>query len=351
MAPKATVTAVTAKATSNTAKPSGLQLSAAQWKVYSRVYSAVRTKLAIKAAAQTLRQSRLTAAYSMQKKAAAARSNAQAARIAAYATRQSFRQSVQAHQNAALQARVYAAFSRHMTLLGRVQYIAGGEKAFAHAAVMRTVTTAQATTIEQARFAQAVKTAKAAVSTAGTSTAAPSAASVTANRIATAVASKSPAGRTAPRPEKTLAAESWQESSWCGAWRGDPDGYDCVAAAIANHLLYARRLAHSDVRYTVLRDELGQWPEGPPIAEALARVQEAWNFLGWARLVSYRPDVEVFGLLPGAVIGFATEHGPHAALYLGDGKIASWGEVLLLCDVMLPGTEVEESWRLHWAVG
>jgi hypothetical protein len=345
MARKPKVTTAAKKATVHTAKKTGLQLSAAQWKVYSKVYTSTARRLAQAAAVQTLRKSRLTANTTMQKKAAAAKSSAATARIAAFAARTSYRQSVLAHQNTALRHRVYANMEQHLRVAGRLQYIAGGEAAYAHTAVMRTLTTAQATTVQAAIFARALKTAKAATAAATAPTAAGTALNTAAKAAATAAARKSPVGRTAPRPDGLAAAESWQESPWCGAWRGDPDGYDCVAAAVANSLMLDRRFAHSDVRYTILRDELGQWPGGPSIAQALEHVQRSWKFTDMPWLTGYEPDDPALAAA-GSVIGFATATGPHAALYLGAGLIASWGEVLLLADVMTG--EVEESWDLTW---
>jgi hypothetical protein len=347
MAPKAAVTPVAKKATVSTAKPTGLQLSAAQWKVYNSVYTATARRLALQAAAQTLRKSRLAAAATVQKKAAAAKVAASTARIAAQATYMTYRQANLAHQNAALRNRAYADMEQHLKIAGRLQYISGGEAVYAHTAVMRTLDNAQAMTAEAAIFAKALKTAKAATAAATAPTAAGTALNTAAKAAATAAARKSPVGRTAPRPV-VPAVESWQESPWCGAWRGDPDGYDCVAAAVANSLMLDRRVAHSDVRYTILRDELGQWPGGPSIEQALEYVKERWHFLGRPRLASYEPD-DPYLAAAGNIIGFATQRGAHAALYLGAGLIASWGEVLLLKDVMTG--EIEESWDLAWTVG
>jgi hypothetical protein len=401
MAPKPKAPVKAPQPTKHTAAPTGLQLSAAQWKAYNAAYNAYATaayrtlalaqrRAALSAAVLNLRKSRLSAAYSMAKITAASHAVARTAAIAAFATRMSYRQSVLAHQNAALRNRVYANFEHHMALAGRAQFVYKGERVYAHTAVMRTLTTRQATTIEQALFAKAVKTAKRA--TASTTTA-PSAATkliqagaraaglaaaealpgpqltarqkahntaskhakATASATAKATAARNRAAkkkgvktvasapRTAPRPDGTAAAESWQESPWCGAWRGDPDGYDCVAAAVANQLLFSQRLYHSDVQYTVLKEELGY---APSIARALGYVEDHWQFVGWPRLDGHEPVL--FDAVPqaGEIIGFTTRKGPHAALYLGNGLIASWGEVLLLDDVMTG--EVEEAWTLTW---
>jgi hypothetical protein len=356
VAPKSTVTPVAKKATSSTSKPKGLQLSAAQWKAYNAAYtasaSAAYRKQAIQSAAQSLRQARLSAAYSIAKKTAAAHAAARTAAIAAQAVAMSYRQSVLAHQNAALQARVYADFQKHVQAAARLQYVYKGEKAYAHEAVMRTLDTSQAVSVETARFAAAVKSAKAAtastaqVPTANAKAAASLAsAAIQANAKAAAIAAAraTPVGRTAPRPDAAVAG-NWQEPPFCGAWRGDPFGSDCVAAAVANHLLYSRRCYLADPEYLTVMRAAGAAPE---LGQALERVSLRLLPDFPVRLASYEP---VTGVLAGDIIGFATPKGPHAALYLGDGQIASWGEVIALGEVMLPETAVEEAWQITWTL-
>jgi hypothetical protein len=368
VAPKAAAAKAPVKASKTTAKASGLHLTTAQWAAYNKAYNAVSTraynKAAIQAAALNLRKYRLAAAAGALKKAAAARVKAAHAKAALQSARTGLARA-RSLQNAALTAKADALVTKALKAEESLQAKATASAHYAQDAVRRELSPAQALAAETALFAKAAKVAKAATATpvaAASKTSKPTAASSKAAAQIAAAASaaglaaarkvpasaKAPAGRTAPRPEKTLAAESWQESPWCGAWRGDPDGYDCVAAAVANHLLHARRLYYSMTRYWVLREELGQWPGGPSIAQALAYVSDSFQFLDWPSLASYGIADEA---APGTVIGFATARGPHAALYLGEGLIASWGEVLRLQDVMLPGTDVEEAWTLTWAVG
>lgn len=350
MAPKSTVTAKTAapKKTGTSSAVSGLQLSAAQWQAYNAAYTASASKAYQALAAQNLRQARLSAVYSLRKKVAAKHAQARAAAIAAFAVQQSFRQSRLAHQNAALQQRVYADYMRHVQVAGRLQYAYKGESAYLHTAVMRTLTNAQAASVIAAGYATAAKAAKAAVnSTSSTRTAAQKAASAqiraTAQAAGLAAAKATPAGRTAPRPVKLGPLCNPRSVGLFG----DPKGYDCVAAAIASHLSFTTAYDLSDTEYEYLVLALGP---APVIEDALRTVHELPP--PWAenapRLTRYAPAVPANGTR--LVAGFATEKGPHAALLMSDLLIASWGEVLHLEEVMLPGTGIEEAWDLTWEV-
>jgi hypothetical protein len=349
-------------------KAKGLVLSAAQWRAYDAAYTAVEKsghaqlnakikgqyasealanrRAALAAAAQSLRKYRLGAASSIQKKAAAAQSAASTSSIAAYAVKQSLRQASLAHQNAALQNRVYADFEQHMTILGRKQFAAAGEKKYATDAVMRTLTTKAATTIEQARFARAVKTAKRAVKSTTARSAASKAfsASISAevkaadaviNANAKAAALKAayaiPAPRKARRPSQVPAGTY-------GHWFGDPGGEDCAAAAVANSLRFQAERQLSREQYRVLTEVI---PVGSTVAEALDTVMNRWPELG-----GYDGTWHPRELVPGMIVCFPTEEGPHAALLLEDGKIASWGEVLPLEDAATG--EIEEAYEPFW---
>jgi hypothetical protein len=348
VAPKAKAPKTKAQPSKAKASPKGLQLSAAQWKAYNAAYTASATagyrRLAIQASAQTMRQSRLTAVYTLGKKVAAAHAAARTAAIAAFAVKQSFRQSQLAHQNAALHQRVYADYIRHVLQAARLQYVYKGEKAYLHTAVMSTVTSAQALSATQARFAQAAKTAKAAAASttakgAASAKLSPASAQVqaTAKAAALAAAKATPKGRTAPRPvlgDGILSARL----------RGDPEGFDCVAAAVANHLQSCTGHLLTDRQYRLLQLALGY---GPSIEEALKVVSQSppWGDRVPA-LAGYAP-VPVHAR-EHAVIGFATARGAHAAYCPGPAYIASWGELLELHRVILPETQVEEAWALLW---
>lgn len=352
MAPKSKAPKTAVKKTAQKSSPTGLQLSSAQWKAYNSAYTASASagfrRLAIQTAATSLRQSRLSAAYSLGKKAAVSHAAARAAAIAAFATQQSYRQSKLAHQNAALQQRIFADFERHIQLAGRLQFIYKGEAAYLHTGVMRTLDMQQALSITEVRFNQAVKTAKAAArsTTTGGASSAQSSAGVAqvqaaAKAAGLAAAKATPKGRTASRSAKF--------GPLCNpravGMFGDPDGYDCCAAAIASHLDFRTAYRLNDSEYEALVKLLGP---APSIGDALGKVTEA-GWPGEYRLTAYAPEVPAPGTR--LVAGFATENGPHAALLLSYLLVVSWGETLLLDVVMTPGTQVEESWNLRWEKG
>lgn len=400
MAPKPKVKAKAPVAAKANAKPKGLQLSAAQWKAYNAAYNAVlragsaasktasaRTRAtAFQAAVQTLRNSRLQAAYSMQRITAAQHARVQKASIAAFAAKMSMRQSQLAHQNAALQARITADYQRHLQQAVRMQWAYAGEKIYAHQAVMATLDTSQATTIERARWNAAAQTAKAAGTSTSTSRSASRSAAYNAARakivaqaqaaglaaanalpparpvgrpkgstkatrtasvrLPIAVHSAKPAtplqraGRTAPRPAKFGPLCNPRSVGLFG----DPKGYDCVAAAIATHLSFAAGYDLSEEEYEDLVTVLGG---EPTIAHALNRVRDdGFLFLSSWVLADFKPAVPANGTR--LVAGFQIATGAHAALLLSDLLIASWGEVLRLDAVMTPGTQVEEAWDLTW---
>lgn len=161
---KSKVTPKGRQKTKTKAKAVGLVYSSAQWKAYNKAYSASSSaayqQLALSRATNRFRKYRLQAANATLAKAAVATHNAQAAAIAAYATKQSWRQAKLANQNSALNARIEQDMFKHAQIAGVMQFIQGGQKAYAHRAVMRTVDTTQARSYEKAVFAAAARTAK-----------------------------------------------------------------------------------------------------------------------------------------------------------------------------------------------
>lgn len=425
MAPKHKIHAVRAQPVKQKAKPRGLQLSTAQWKLYHKAYRAVltagfaqlraqsqnaslaRRRQAFSNSVQVLRRARLNAAYRLAKKTAAAHRAAQTAAIATYAAKQSYRQAINGHQNAALKARVYANYQRHVQQTARLQYAYQGENRYRHEAVMRTLTNSQAASAVAARQAQAARAGKKALKSVSTSG---SAASSAAHRAAVAKiraqakaaglaaaesipSSKRPvrkriahsakpatrvkqkkhhrrqkraigrvigarfggsaaavkpakkAPRTAPCPPRDF-TRPLDETAAARWGFGNPEGYDCVAAAIASHLLLTQGYLLNKRQYARLVSTLD---EAPSIEGALKAMRRAplWR-RGVPLLLDFQPAVPGRVHMP-LVIGFATARGAHAALLTGNrGYVASWGEILPLASVMLPGTEIEEAWSLQW---
>jgi hypothetical protein len=358
MAAKTTVSKIATKAK---AAPTGLQLTTAQQAAYNKAYAAtataVRTRLALASAAQGERKYRLQAANATVKKYQAAHTAAQTAAIAAHATRQTWVQSRLAHQNAALQSRIELNMYNHASLAGRLQYIAAGEKAYAHAAVMRTLDTAQATAYEANVFKAVAKTAKKAskstVFKAGPNTAAIAAAANAAGLKAAKKVPASAVARTAPNygnlgttaqhlaiamyEAHTRTVNKTEKAVEKIPWLGDDDTPNCVIIAVANHLLHVKGVKVSPDQVAIL---WGACNPEPSIEEVL------WTayLIGWpggaVRLHDYRQTNP--GSRITAVAGYKTDGGDHAALSLGDGRVVSWGKVTELT------SPVEEAWDLTW---
>jgi hypothetical protein len=356
--PSPTKAKVAAKATVQTAAPKGLQLTTAQQAAYNAAYKATATKirnnLALQAAATGFRKYRLQAALATVKAYNAAHASAQSAAIAAYATRRTWVQSRLAHQNSALQARIEMDMYNHANLSGRLQYVAAGEKAYAHAAVMRTVDQAQAATYEAAVFKAVSKTAiKASKSVLPAYKPGPNSKAIAAAaNTAGLKAAKAVKTRTAPNYGNMYAAMYLAHTRHNQPppgpvrtdWHGDEVTPNCVITAIANHLMHMKNVKVAERFLTELFEACK--PE-PTIEEVL---WQAW-LIGWpgngVHLKNYRPTATDTAYSMCRVIGYEVlcDDGvtrDHAALSLGEHKVVSWGKVSESC------TAIEEAWDLEW---
>lgn len=356
MAPKSKTgkKAPVTKKTGTSSVTKGLQLSAAQWKAYGAAYSTSakagyaslalqQRRAAFSMAVQNVIASRLSAAHKLRKIAAAQHSVARTAAIAAFAARQSYRQSRLAHQNAALQQRVFADYERHVQAASRAQYAYKGEKAYAHAAVMRTMTTVQATSYETAVWARAVKVARAASNSTVRQPASAALkadlANIRANAQAAALAAAraTPKGRTAPRPAR-LHPLGFMHGF------GDPGGYDCLPAAVANHLLLDLGVRLDARQYSALVHVCGETGEVEEALFSLSRYTP-WD-LSAPLLTGYAPVP--WNPARVLLVGYDSQEGRHAAVSAGNGNVVSWGEVLPLAETLADGAVVEEAWDLLW---
>jgi hypothetical protein len=371
VAPKAAKKPVAAVKTKVKAQPKGLVYSKAQWAKYNKAYAVTARRLALAFAAQAFRKYRLQSAYATVQRANVATRNAQAAAIAAYATKQSWRQAKLAHpQNNALNARIELDAYNHANLAGRLQFAQGGERAYAHKAVMRTVDTAQATSYEQAIFAAAARVAKKAkksVSKKGKQTAASKAVAKAANAAGAeargkgtplsskASAAKAKAKRTAKAHAKATVAKKraarkashaksaqskkapvtkakartapYQgfipmrlfdgESNEWGIGLNDFEG-TCIMAAVANALWHQTgwRLPDEDIAYWT-----GRAGPHPDIGGVLNML---WTLQPWpqVKLLQPIPLVPSYEAYCERLIGF----GDHAA-YAFQGKMVSYGRL------------------------
>jgi hypothetical protein len=343
---KATVKAVASKAK---AAPTGLQLSAAQWKAYNKAYSATKSaadsRIALTAAAQRFRKYRLQAANATIAKAAGTYKSAQAASVAYQATRRSWVQARLGHQQTNLVNRIYNDMDTHANILGRFQFIQSGEKAYVNKAVMRTVDTAQATSYEQVLFKAASRAATKAVTSAksykgsiSNQQKAQIAGAATKAGLAAASKIKTPkaaVGRTASLPSSIK--PPWNYDKWIGLEYTPA----CVPVAIANHLLFRTGVEMDGAFLMRFIEKCG---EAPTIEHGLRTLKEISRGVQDNKYIIclYERVPVRFAKSTGLVVGFESSYGPHAALSLGYGRVISWGAEIP------DDAEMEEAWMIDW---
>ncbi len=361
MAPKPKTRAKAPAKPVQKSSPKGLQLSAAQWKAYNAAYNAAASagfkalalqqrRQAFQTAVNTLVSSRLQAANKLAKITAAQHAIARRAAIAAFAVGQTARQSRLAHQNNALQQRIFADYERHLRLASQAQYAYKGERAFTHQAVLNTLTVAQATSAITASWAKAEKAARKA--SASTSSQPSSAASklATATILSNARNAGLNAAAKVPKPKapvKSRASRTARKPPGLPAprqaysWRGNPVGRDCVAAAVANSLTWALAYHVDDPLYLSVSQVCGR---APSLYHAILRVM--YRLDAPVRLESFKL-IDPGSVSAGNVVGFCTTEGrAHAALLLAGGLVATWGEQARLEEVA--GGNIDEAYELTW---
>ena len=255
---------VTPKATVHTAKPKGLQLSAAQRKAYRTAYAAaahqVRQKKAFQAAVNRLQRYRLGAANSTMQRYNAYMGVVHAAATAAYATRLTWMQSRAGHQNKALQARIELDMYNHANVLGRLQYGQAGEKAYVNRAVMRTLDDNQANAYVKQLWAKIAKTAKKASKSTYKQTKKPSAASKATTKAA-AAAGRAAGLKAASAPALVKSAKAAkQKKAKQRSARASKKGRATAAATVKKHQ-QAKKSSHAR----------GAQSKKAPVAKAKAR--------------------------------------------------------------------------------
>ena len=326
-----------------------------------------------------------------------------AASTAAYAAKLTWMQSRAARQNRALGARIEMGMYNSANVLGRLQYAQAGEKAYVHRAIMRTVDTAQATAYERqlwnkittiskkaskstyktprnptaaskaaaaagraaglkaASAPALVKSARAAKAKAKSARSAKASATAKATAKATAAKRKSsqaraaqskkaPAAkakaRTAPMMPGQYASLQGRTQPPARKWMGNETEPQCIAFAVANHLLQAKDVIVGDSDIAELTEAAGP---GASIEDTLW----AAYMTGWPRdkpihLGDYKliEDLRSMQALRALVIGYEVpgDDGPagHAALSLPTGHVVTWGRKIQL------DPEVEEAWELRW---
>ena len=116
----------------------------------------------------------------------------------------------------------------------------------------------------------------------------------------------------------------------------DKDVENCVAVAVANHLLLhtGYRVSKLEVSYLLYRDSV--WKA----LEVLDYHEDVWKKVGLSEYGMINPeDAE-----PGDIIGFETPNGSHCGVLMPDNKVISWGEVVPL------ESTIDEAWQVTWTV-
>jgi hypothetical protein len=289
----------------------------------------------------------------------------------------SARQAVLGKQSSALRARINDDLRATTSRANKLQATAAHDAKSATAAIMRTVTSGQAMTHEQAieaanaklkaktksktkhgkhgksseSAAAAKRAGLAAASKVKASASSPargkvhsaaksahysksSATRASSSSKKTAVSKKSPVARGAALSQTTTSESN-------DAWFGAPHTDDCVAAAIANHALYVDGYRATREQFNELTDLLGYEPtieRGLEIAAAMAR-RGAWpampRFAPWLGL-------PIAGMIVGYEAMTDTGRRPHAALLVDDAMVVSWGDEMPL------DTEIEEAFVIRW---
>jgi len=384
-------------------KAKGLHLSSAQWKAYTKAYNSVSSRMYAKAtlvrAAKRFRSYRLQAAHGQQAQLRRINASTQKAAVAAYATKQSYRQSVSGHQNAALRRRVYNDMYKHYNDLGRFQFAQAGQKKWAHRAVMRTVDTSQAVSHEQKLRAAAARaalkaarqhkkpkpykkgkygpplpksvtsnikaTAQAAALKAAKAT--PAGTSSKANKVT----KKSARGRGRPKgstvangaakkgqgaqkkaqqkaqkaaltkasasAKAPVAAHKTRAAAapFCGTRWLDSKEPACVAVAVSNQI---RHQTGIELTIAQLDTIIAVTGNDVSIGVALSLLEQHFTE-GNLRLTGFGPSDS----RNGTIVGYDSRYGSHAALSLNKWSVASWGSRRFRLSV-------EESWWARWEV-
>jgi hypothetical protein len=119
---------------------------------------------------------------------------------------------------------------------------------------------------------------------------------------------------------------------WITAGNDDGTG-NCVAVAVANHLLAATGYRMKDTEVMMLH-----WL-GDDTIEGALKVLETGR-AGWWKVAEYKPSDKV---VPGMLIGYETREGKdHAGLAMPGDRVITWGEACPL------DGDVEEAWSVRW---
>lgn len=316
-AAKKTKTAKSVK-TSKTTK-SKSNYTSVQQKAYNAAYNA-----AVKAANQGARENAIAAKRARHAEARAVSREKYITRTKARIVRNTYLQAtygrqVQQHVGVPLRSQLRTAQSVLAYL--QVRY---GKKTYA-------LTTGQGSVRVKPRVVKGrvVAAGKRAVSKAATTRSAQAQGRAAAARYSKAAQPKS-RQRTAAGRRKTLAHTQWITAG------NDEGEKNCVAVALANHLLYhtGRRVSDAQVEYLNILARRR-------VSTALDQLDyyEAWAPVSLSEYGSVKPE----DAKPGMLVGFETPEGDHCGVLMPGNMVVSWGEIVPL------ESEIEEAWEITWA--
>jgi hypothetical protein len=293
----------------------------------------------------------------------------------------SARQAVLGKQSSALRARVNDDLKTATSRYTKLQSTAAYASKTAQAAIMKTVTSSQATTHEAAVEAANAKLKKTAASKTKKSSKAKSATgTAAAKKAGLAAASKVKSttvkqsvhqGSSSVRTVKSSSAKAASSvkksavskvspvargaakgtSTTCtpvfatrdeDSWFGSEHEANCVSAAVANHLAFTEGIFATSDQVAELTDLLGY---APTIVHGLEVAREMARRGAWPAVPRFAPNV-LTSPIPGMLIGYEalTDEGykPHAALLVDAFTVISWGDAYSL------ESSIDESWVVMW---
>lgn len=344
-AKKASVKKAKGVKTSKTSKSSA-KYTSAQYQAYQTA-----SKNAIKAAqlqhnSKVLQERRLQGAAKAVGKARAKRAEVIKARIKKNAVSATYRQTAYAKQSKVLRVQAAHNLFKAQQLATNRQFAALGEAIHARTTVLQTLTNAQALNSERmlSKAAQARVNKKPRKATGATRKSSTSRSKIrkpsykaVGQAAGRAAAARTPRNAVAKTRKAAGGMEVFEgEHTWL-AYGNDEDVENCVAVAIANHLLLYTGHKVTNNEVTLLAARCGV----DTIPGALDKLDQ-YNLWG------YKADLSEYGMIdprkaePGMVVGFKTKQGDHCGVLMPGHMVVSWGEVIPL------EWEIDECWEIVW---
>lgn len=312
--------------------------TSAQFKAYQAASKTAIQHAQLTHNASVLQSRRLQGAVKARAKVAAKRQQVITARIKRNAIRSTHRQIVYAHQSRTLRIGAAARLFKAQQVAQNRQFAYQGEAIHSRTTTLQTLTDEQALTTEE-RYARAArrglhKKPKTGAKRKGATRKSPySAIGASAGRSA---ASRVPASKTRKAAGRMTTNA---QTRWITAGN-DLDKENCVAVAMANHLLY-----HTGYRVTDGQVDYLATYHGGNFANALSRLDYSSIWapdVGLSEYGQIYPDKVQPGMLVGFDVVVGGEEVPHCGLLLEDNRVVSWGEITSL------ESKIDEAWEIVW---